>query len=259
MRCLSSAAYLLTRSLVPGCYTSLSGFFTVDSAGSVQCVAAARLLQQAGAAFWDLGMALDYKLRMGAKCVPRADFLSELAVQREQPAILLPQRRLDCKQFALPSAAVEADLVGSRATGRTKASKEAGQGEQVDGAGWDAEAKRQFAENLAAWERERRVAAAAADDDLSSVSSVSSPPRGVRAVVAAGPVSKGSPSSRKASDNPDRQLRAKGGERRGLVRNVGGRRRRLAAFSPGSLLDASAEADMSWVSWWECERGCRSV
>lgn len=60
------------------CYTALSGFSSMDSAGSVQMAATGRFLASKGFLLWDLGMALDYKTSMGAQTVPRAEFLAEL-------------------------------------------------------------------------------------------------------------------------------------------------------------------------------------
>jgi Leu/Phe-tRNA-protein transferase len=48
-------------------YTSYSGYYDEDNAGTVQMILAARFLQDRGFAFLDLGMPLDYKYDLGAR------------------------------------------------------------------------------------------------------------------------------------------------------------------------------------------------
>jgi Leu/Phe-tRNA-protein transferase len=50
----------------PGIYTSYSGYTDEDSAGTVQMALTGRWLRDQGFAFWDLGMPLEYKDRLGA-------------------------------------------------------------------------------------------------------------------------------------------------------------------------------------------------
>jgi Leu/Phe-tRNA-protein transferase len=50
-----------------GVFSSYSGYRDEDSAGTVQMVLTGRFLREAGFAFWDLGMPLDYKDRLGAR------------------------------------------------------------------------------------------------------------------------------------------------------------------------------------------------
>jgi Leu/Phe-tRNA-protein transferase len=54
-------------------YTSYSGFYEEDNAGTVQIILAARYLQEHGFSFFDLGMPMDYKTDLGAVDIdPRA-------------------------------------------------------------------------------------------------------------------------------------------------------------------------------------------
>lgn len=67
---------------VGGIYSSLTGFSNEDASGSVQLVALGKLLTHAGFEYWDLGMALEYKTRLGAELIRRADFVSKVKLSR---------------------------------------------------------------------------------------------------------------------------------------------------------------------------------
>ncbi|KAL9179352.1 hypothetical protein ACHAXT_008642 [Thalassiosira profunda] len=60
---------------VGGVYSSLTGFSDEDAAGSCQLVALGKLLERCGFEYWDLGMDLDYKRRLGATIAQRTEFL----------------------------------------------------------------------------------------------------------------------------------------------------------------------------------------
>eukprot|EP01090_Pellita_catalonica_P015514 TRINITY_DN4225_c0_g2_i1.p1 TRINITY_DN4225_c0_g2~~TRINITY_DN4225_c0_g2_i1.p1 ORF type:complete len:359 (+),score=74.51 TRINITY_DN4225_c0_g2_i1:72-1079(+) len=57
-------------------YVSLTGCKLMDSAGSIQLCAMGMMLKKRGFKLWDLGMAMDYKLRLGGKKVARFKYLS---------------------------------------------------------------------------------------------------------------------------------------------------------------------------------------
>lgn len=56
-------------------YTSYSGCRDENSAGTVQLILTGRWLRDQGFAFWDLGMPLDYKDRLGAMNIPPERFV----------------------------------------------------------------------------------------------------------------------------------------------------------------------------------------
>jgi Leu/Phe-tRNA-protein transferase len=57
-------------------YTSYSGFYDEDNAGTVQLVLTARYLQEKGFVLFDLGMPLDYKTDLGAVNLSPEEFVS---------------------------------------------------------------------------------------------------------------------------------------------------------------------------------------
>jgi Leu/Phe-tRNA-protein transferase len=65
-------------------YTSYSGYRDEDSTGTVQMVLTGRLLRDSGFAFWDLGMILPYKERLGARNLNRGQFLNLFKGARRQ-------------------------------------------------------------------------------------------------------------------------------------------------------------------------------
>jgi Leu/Phe-tRNA-protein transferase len=56
-------------------YTSYSGFYDEDNAGTVQLILAARYLQEHGFSFFDLGMPLKYKSDLGAVDITPEEFV----------------------------------------------------------------------------------------------------------------------------------------------------------------------------------------
>jgi len=63
---------------VGGAYASLTGYTARSGAGTVQLAALGGLLAKLGVRVWDLGMAMDYKLALGGRALPRELFLTEL-------------------------------------------------------------------------------------------------------------------------------------------------------------------------------------
>jgi len=57
-------------------YTSYSGFYEEDNAGTVQLILTARYLQEHGFSFFDLGMPMEYKTALGAKDISPKGFVS---------------------------------------------------------------------------------------------------------------------------------------------------------------------------------------
>lgn len=72
---------------VGGVYTSMTGFRLQDTkgAGEVQLVLTAAFLRHMGYHWWDLGMVMKYKNRLGAKVVKRDAFVKRLHESREDP------------------------------------------------------------------------------------------------------------------------------------------------------------------------------
>jgi Leu/Phe-tRNA-protein transferase len=56
-------------------YTSYSGYYDEDNAGTVQMLLTARYLETVGCPFWDLGMPLPYKYELGAETVGPETFV----------------------------------------------------------------------------------------------------------------------------------------------------------------------------------------
>jgi Leu/Phe-tRNA-protein transferase len=57
-------------------YTSYSGYYDEDNAGTVQLILATRYLQENGFDFFDLGMPLDYKTTLGAVDISPQEFVA---------------------------------------------------------------------------------------------------------------------------------------------------------------------------------------
>jgi Leu/Phe-tRNA-protein transferase len=50
-----------------------------------------KALENAGIDFWDIGMSMDYKINLGAKNVPRAEFLKHFRQARVKPQVIMPE------------------------------------------------------------------------------------------------------------------------------------------------------------------------
>lgn len=76
--------------IVGSVYTSYSGYRDEASSGTVQLILTAHWLRDAGFAFWDFGMPMEYKSRLGAVNLPRADFVRRFRAARAGRALVEP-------------------------------------------------------------------------------------------------------------------------------------------------------------------------
>ncbi len=64
-------------------YTSLSGYHKENNSGKIQMILLSKWLESKGTAYWDLGMDLDYKQKLGAKLWDTASFYDRLKSHRD--------------------------------------------------------------------------------------------------------------------------------------------------------------------------------
>ncbi|KAF0683688.1 Aste57867_24250 [Aphanomyces stellatus] len=71
-------------------YTSLTGFVAggASGAGTMQLYVLGALLHTCGFQLWDLGMSMEYKMKLGAQNIPRIDFVRRVHALRSIPATL---------------------------------------------------------------------------------------------------------------------------------------------------------------------------
>ena len=79
-------------------YTSLAAFHRRSGAGSVQLASLGRILESGGFGFWDLGMDLEYKRRLGSHLLPWEEFQERFRGERDREATLA-QGRWDCARL----------------------------------------------------------------------------------------------------------------------------------------------------------------
>ncbi len=80
-----------------GGYTSFTGYSTESGTGTAQLALTGQLLERLGFAFWDLGQDIAYKLKLGARLIPRKEFVARVAAARDAA----PERSLSQAAAAL--------------------------------------------------------------------------------------------------------------------------------------------------------------
>ena len=80
-------------------YTSMTGFYTESGCGNVQLAALGGLLQRLKFQLWDLGMDMEYKQKLGAAKVPRAEWVRMVREQRTARTDLRMATRTSAKQL----------------------------------------------------------------------------------------------------------------------------------------------------------------
>jgi Leu/Phe-tRNA-protein transferase len=69
---------------VGGVYTSYSGYYDADNAGTIQLIEAARYLAEHGFSFFDFGMPMEYKTNLGAQNLSQEEFVTLFRSAQEQ-------------------------------------------------------------------------------------------------------------------------------------------------------------------------------
>ncbi len=85
--------------VVGSCYTSATGFMTVSNAGNVQLACTGLLLKRCGFKTWDFGMAMDYKIKLGAKKVSRATWVDHIKQLRDEQCDMFPAGVINAAQI----------------------------------------------------------------------------------------------------------------------------------------------------------------